>query len=101
MATPRYQDIEKNPKYQQLVHERLTFGWTLSIVMLVIYLGFILVIGYAPGLLGARMGDGVMTVGIPVGILVIVSAFVLVGIYVVRANATYDSLIRDIVRESR
>jgi len=101
MAIPRYEDIEKNPKYQQLVHERLTFGWTLSIIMLIIYLGFILVIGYAPGVLGIRMGSGVMTVGIPVGVLVIISAFVLVGIYVMRANATYDSMIRQIIEESR
>ena len=42
-----------------------------------------------------------MTIGIPIGLAVIVSAFILVGIYVVRANATYDSLTRDIVEESR
>ena len=39
-------------------------------------------------------------IGIPIGIGVIVSAFILVGIYVLRANATYDSLTREIVEES-
>ena len=42
-----------------------------------------------------------MTLGLPIGLFVIISAFVLVGIYVRKANATYDSLTRDIVRESR
>jgi uncharacterized membrane protein (DUF485 family) len=101
MARLAYEDIKRNPKYQQLVHERSSFGWTLSIIMLVIYVGFILLIGYAPKFLGTPIGSGVMTIGIPIGLAVILSAFILVGIYVFRANATYDSLIRDIVEESR
>ena len=42
-----------------------------------------------------------MTLGLPIGLFVIVSAFVLVWIYVARANASYDSLTRAIVEESR
>ncbi len=101
MTTQGYEDIQRNPKYVQLVRERSSFGWTLSAIMLVIYFGFILLIGYAPGFLGIPIGTGVMTIGIPIGLFVIVSAFVLVGIYVYRANATYDGLIRDIVEEAR
>jgi len=33
-----------------------------------------------------------MTVGIPVGLFVIVSAFVLTGIYVYRANSEFDPI---------
>jgi uncharacterized membrane protein (DUF485 family) len=47
------------------------------------------------------MGSSVMTVGLPIGLFVIVSAFVLVAIYVARANRTYDSLTRAIIEESR
>ena len=101
MALQGYESVQRNPKYQQLVKERLSFGWTLSIIMLAIYIGFILMIGYAPKVLGIPIGKGVMTIGIPIGLVVIVSAFVLVGIYVRRANAVYDSLIQDIVEESR
>ncbi len=101
MALQGYESVQRNPKYQQLVKERLSFGWTLSIIMLAIYFGFILMIGYAPKFLGIPIGKGVMTIGIPIGLIVIVSAFVLVGIYVRRANAVYDSLIHDIVEESR
>jgi uncharacterized membrane protein (DUF485 family) len=100
MAAQGYEAIQRNPKYQELVRTRSSFGWTLSIITLVIYFGFILLIGYAPHFLGIPIGNSVMTIGLPIGLFVIVSAFALVGIYVRRANSTYDSLIRDIVEET-
>ena len=96
-----YEAIQRNPKYQELVRTRSSFGWTLTAITLMIYFGFILLIAYAPKFLGIHMGSSVMTIGLPIGLLVIISAFVLVGIYVRRANSTYDSLIRDIVEETR
>lgn len=101
MAAQGYEAIQRNPKYQQLVKQRSSFGWMLTIIMLAIYFGFILLIGYQPKFLGIPIGNSVMTIGLPIGLFVIVSAFVLVGIYVQRANSTYDSLIRAIVEESR
>jgi uncharacterized membrane protein (DUF485 family) len=47
------------------------------------------------------MGTGVMTIGIPIGLFVIVSAFLLTGIYVSKANSKYDPLIRKIVGGNR
>ena len=41
------------------------------------------------------------TVGIPVGIGVIVSAFVLTGIYVARANTTFDDLTKEIIERQQ
>ena len=99
MAAQDYELIQRNPKYRELVHQRSVLGWTLSAITLIIYFGFILLIAYAPKFLGTPIGSGVMTIGIPIGIGVIVSAFILVGIYVLRANATYDSLTREIVEE--
>ncbi|GGH25610.1 membrane protein [Alsobacter metallidurans] len=101
MATASYETIEKNPSYQELVRKRSSFGWSLSAAMLVIYFGFILLVGYAPKVLGIPLGTGVMTVGIPVGLLVIISAFVLTGVYVARANAEYDVLVRKIVEDAK
>jgi uncharacterized membrane protein (DUF485 family) len=100
MTAMGYEALQKNPKYQQLVRERSSLGRRLSAAMLIIYFGFILLVGYAPGFLAIPLGTGVMTIGIPIGLLVIVSAFVLTGIYVRRANATYDPLIRQIVEEA-
>lgn len=85
--------IKTDPKYQELVAKRSRFAWTLTIVMLVVYFSFILVIAFKPSMLGTPLSpDAVTTVGIPVGIAVIVIAFVLTGIYVKRANTEFDEL---------
>lgn len=85
--------IKNDPDYIQLTRERSKFAWTLTIVMLVIYFGFVLTIAFDPSLLGAPLSEGsVTTVGIPIGIGVILSAFILTGIYVRRANGEFDEL---------
>jgi uncharacterized membrane protein (DUF485 family) len=96
-----HEKIEQDPDYQELVRRRSSLGWTLSLIMLVIYFGFILLVAYAPKFLGMPLGTGVMTIGIPIGLFVIVSAFLLTGIYVSKANSKYDPLIRKIVGGNR
>jgi uncharacterized membrane protein (DUF485 family) len=93
--------IEQDPNYQELVRRRSSLGWMLSLIILVIYFGIILLVAYAPKFLGTRMGAGVTTIGIPIGLAVIVLAFVLTGIYVRKANSSYDALIRKIVGDNR
>ena len=92
-----HEKIKQDPNYQELVRRRSSLGWTLSLIMFVIYFGFILLVAFAPKFLGIRLGAGVTTIGIPIGLFVIVSAFVLTGIYVSKANSAYDALIRRIV----
>jgi len=96
MTQETVERIKNNPKYQKLVTSRSRFAWTLSIIMLVVYYAFILVIAFDPGILGAKMGAGVITIGIPIGIAIIVIAFALAGIYVNKANGEYDQLTQEI-----
>jgi len=81
------------------VAKRTRFAWMLSAAMLVIYFGFIFIIAFAPKSLGTPIGSGVTTIGIPLGLFVIVSAFVLTGIYVHRANTEFDAITREIVED--
>jgi len=99
MTKEQVEQVKNNPKYQKLVRERSKFAWTLSIIMLVIYYAFIMTIAFNPALLGAKMGSGVMTIGIPIGIAIIIIAFVLAGIYVRRANGEFDTLTREVREE--
>lgn len=94
-------EIEKNPKFKELVATRKALGWSLSVIMLMIYFGFILLVAFDKAFLATPLGTGVTTIGIPIGLGVIVSAFVLTGIYVLKANARYDELTRQIVEESK
>jgi len=92
--------IVRNPKYKRLVRNRAILGGSLSVLTLIIYLGFIGLIAYKPDFLATPIGDNVTTVGILVGLFVILSAFVLVAIYVMRANTAYDRLNREIIKEA-
>jgi len=93
------QRIKNNPDYQMLVKKRSSFAWKLAIAMLVVYYAFILTIAFSPKTLGTPLGDGVITVGIPVGIFIIVFAFLLTGIYTWRANSEFDELERKVKAE--
>ncbi|MEO5364328.1 MAG: DUF485 domain-containing protein [Magnetococcus sp. DMHC-8] len=96
------QRIKNNSNYQTLVKKRAWFAWFLSIVMLVIYYAFILVVAFMPKSLGDKISpDSVISIGIPVGVLIIVSAFILTGIYVFRANRTFDDLTRQVKEETK
>ena len=92
--------IKSNHKYHELVSKRTKFAWTLAIAMLGIYYTFILVIAFDKQILAQPLWAGsVTTVGIPVGIAVILSAFALTGIYVFRANSEFDRLTSEIKEE--
>jgi uncharacterized membrane protein (DUF485 family) len=92
--------IKSNPKYHELVSKRTKFAWTLALTMLGIYYAFILVIAFNKQVLSQPLWAGsVTTVGIPVGIAVILSAFALTGIYVFRANSEFDRLTSEIKEE--
>jgi len=93
--------IANNPKFKELVSKRRAFAWLLSAIMLSIYAGFILLIAYGKAFLGTSLSGGVTTVGFPIGVGVILSAVVLTGIYVRRANTEFDELNRQILEEAR
>ncbi|EKZ6151647.1 TPA: DUF485 domain-containing protein [Klebsiella aerogenes] len=94
------QRIENSAHFRELVASRQRFAATLSIIMLVIYVGFILLIAFAPGWLGTPLHEGTsVTRGIPIGIGVIIVSFVLTGIYVWRANGEYDKLTKSVISE--
>ena len=90
--------IASHPKYQELKAKRTSFGWWLTVAMLVVYYGFILLIAFDKELLAARTGSGVMTWGMPIGLAVIVFTIVITAIYVRRANNEFDQLSDDITK---
>jgi len=93
MKKEMIEQIKNDPDFIRLTQSRSRFAWTLSIIMLIIYFGFVLTIAFDPALLGTPMSEGSVTsIGIPVGIGVILAAFALTGIYVRRANGEFDDL---------
>ena len=92
--------IMRNPQFQQLVRERSSFGWTLSIIMLAVYLAFIFAVAFAHETMATKVGGTEISLGIVLGLAVIVFAFVMTGVYVARANSRFDRLTRDLISGS-
>jgi len=90
--------IAAHPKYRELKAKRTSFGWWLTLAMMVVYYGFILLVAFDKEFLAQRIGSGVMTIGIPIGFGVIVFTIVITAIYVKRANREFDELTADIAK---
>lgn len=97
----RIAQIEADPDFQTLVHSRTRFSVILTMLTLISYFGFILLVAFGRHILGQSMSGGVTTLGIPIGVGVIVAAFVFTGLYVARANSTYDALTQQLLERHR
>ena len=90
----RYDAILADPRYQRLVQRRGRYTWLLTILMLAVYFGYILLIAFDKAALARPIGGGFTSIGIPIGIGVILFAIVVTGLYVRRANREFDPLVR-------
>jgi len=94
--------IQENPKYRRLVKQRDALAWSLSVIVLLMYFGFILMVAFAPEFLtGPLSADSVIPIGMPIGVGVILASCILTGIYVYRANSVFDPITLEIMREAR
>ena len=92
--------VRSDPRFAELSAARGGFSVTLTVIMLVIYFGFIFLVAFAPAFLATPV-SGVITLAFPLGLFVIVSAIAITGIYVLRANGQFDRLTRQIVEGAR
>ena len=91
--------IRANPKYQELRRKRTRFGWLLSAGMLIVYYGYIALIAFDKPFLSRKIGEGVTTIGVPIGLGIILFTIAITGIYVRRANTEFDALTAEILKE--
>ena len=93
--------VEANPKYHKLVSTRSAYSIIMTICVMVVYYGYILLIAFDKEWLGTKLAAGMTTsVGIPLGVGVIVITIILTNIYVRRANTEFDSLNAEIIKEA-
>lgn len=93
--------IKAMPEYRNLVRERGRLAWSLSAIMLTAYFGFILLLAFNPEFFKTVVWGEYTTVGFPLGVSLIVLAFVLTGVYVRRANKRFDVLTEKIKQSVR
>lgn len=95
VADGGHKSVRELPEFRALVRQRWLVSLALTAVLLVGYFGFILVLAFNKPALAARVGEHV-TLGIPVGVGIIVLAWLLTGIYVWWANRVYDKSVKQI-----
>ena len=101
MSSDIYEKIRANPKYLQLKQTRNTYGWVMTALMLVVYYGYIALIAFDKAFLATPLGAGVTTIGIPIGVGVILFTVVITGIYVRRANTEFDAMKEALIEECK
>ena len=100
MSDPTVQKIQSHPKYLELRTKRNRLGIFLTALMLIVYYGYIALIAFDKKFLAQPIASGVTSLGIPIGMGVIIFTIVITGIYVRRANGEFDSLTKDILKDA-
>ena len=77
---------------ESVAAKRWRVALALTGAMLVVYFGFILLIAFAKGFLGRQITDG-LSVGMALGVLVILATWALTWVYVRWANRVYEPAI--------
>jgi uncharacterized membrane protein (DUF485 family) len=92
-----HDDVDHGAELERLSSQRFRFAAILTAVMVVVYFGFILLIAFGKGFMGEILTDG-LSVGILLGVIVILTTWVLTWIYVRWANRTYEPAARRLRR---
>jgi len=96
-----YEHMRTNPKFHELVTRRGRFAWTLAIIVLTMFYGYVLTIAFNPTALGRPVAEGSMlTVGVAVELFMFIFFWVLTAVYVRRANNEFDALTQDLIRDA-
>lgn len=82
----------QDPDFLRLVKRRNAVSLGLTLLAAGVYYGFLLLLAYGKPVL-ARPFSGNITLGIPLGIGVILASWLLTGAYVRWANREYDALV--------
>ena len=102
MGSSLEKKIISSKDFKSLVKRKSFISWLLSVVTLLIYFSFILLIAFFPEVLGVRISDeSIITIGIPIGVSIILLAFASTGIYVFIANREFDQIEKIILKKNK
>ena len=94
--------IISSKNFKSLTKRKSFVSWLLSAVTLLTYFSFILLVAFFPEILGLRMSDeSIITIGIPIGVSIILLAFASTGIYVFIANREFDQTEKRILKKNK
>lgn len=93
-------EVLAHPKFKEMAKQKSLVGWTFSGIMFTVYVMYIWIIGTNPQFLATKVADeGVTTLGIYVGIFIIVFSFLITLVYVTIANGKFETATKNVVQE--
>ncbi|HRH14248.1 MAG TPA: DUF485 domain-containing protein [Azonexus sp.] len=94
--------VTANPKFLEFVAVRNRYSIMMALVSAAAYYGFILLVAFQGPWLGTKMGPGMTTsIGVPIGVGVIVFTIIMTWIYVRRANGEFDETNARLIAEAQ
>lgn len=90
------QRIENSPKYKELVQKKNRLLRPFLLVSLIPYYLFILLLAFRPDLLSIRTGEGVTTLGIVVGFVLILLTIGITGLYIHKTDTKVLNIAEDL-----
>lgn len=94
--------IGENPNFRRLVSKRNAYSFVMIALVMICYYGYILLIAFNRDFLAQKLGAGMTTsIGVPMGVGVILFTIAVTWIYVRRANTEFDAEMESIVKEGR
>ncbi|EES89446.1 DUF485 domain-containing protein [Helicobacter canadensis] len=91
--------LESIQRFKNFVAFRNKVSLILSLIVLVCYYAFLLSIGIFPEVLGYRVGPSAITLGIILGIFLIVLCVVATGLYTFFANWYFDKIQKEVIED--
>lgn len=102
MSSALYQRVRSNPKYHELAVRRARLSWFLTAIVLGSYYTFMMIVAFRPGLLATPVAEGSFTtVGVVAGAAIIIGSWLLICLYVYRANTTFDAINQEILQDAQ
>lgn len=96
LPDPRLQNIQQMPEYRALTQARKRIIWPLTSLVILVYFFLILAIAFFPSALGGSLLGGATSIGVVLGLGIIIFCLMVTGIYVVYANRVLEPLARQL-----
>ena len=99
-ATRSAADVVASPEFKALVKRRWSVSMFMLVLLFVSYYGYVLLVAGNKEFVSQKIGEST-TLAIPLGVAVIVFAWLLTAIYVAWANRSYDPEVERLKNEIR
>ncbi|MFZ9848238.1 MAG: DUF485 domain-containing protein [Flavobacteriales bacterium] len=98
MSEHKTQEVLQSVEFKKLTKKRWSVALILTAFMLLAYFGFLLMVAFDKDFFKQKIGE-VTTIAIPIGIGLILLAWLMTGIYTYWANNFYDKEVEELKKK--